>query len=416
MISTGVCDDFNSKRNPNASKISNAANELGVSNETVSNQVYVCPGRKLYSEETVREAVSFIASHCKTISWGLKRVVIKDGTVVRIPRLIRVDFPEQLFRIYSNSFEDKGEIYLKRRTFLKLVRILTASDEKLISAVDYVSGSLVCDCVNNLKRIVDTFGSHIVERKKMKHYINLVRNALKYQYSKIVTNTDDCSNSPELIPHNVEFGLKTKPQPKTKPHYSTWGVEFLRKELKRRGLNDKGKSEQLQVRLETNDSESSHESDLLENLSPVNLSDERYSEKSATEACTSLKFVDWFMLEKLPNFIDADKDQQQSYRDDAKLYVIEAYEKFLLFRAHKMRAINQNLAIQKSEEELIEHCKKSKNTKPLRIKATADYKMKWEALYKRELTVHAYGKRGVSWHGFFGKLFVQIFIILHFLL
>ena len=69
-----------------------------------------------------------------------------------------------------------------------------------------------------------------------------------------------------------------------------------------------------------------------------------------------------------------------------------------------------------SEEELIEHCKKFKNTKPLRIKATADYKMKWEALYKRELTVHAYGKRGVSWHGFFGIFFVQIFIILHFIL
>ena len=55
--------------------------------------------------------------------------------------------------------------------------------------------------------------------------------------------------------------------------------------------------------------------------------------------------------------------------------------------------------------------KKIRNTKPLQIKVTADYKMKWGALYKRELTVHAYGKRGVNWHGFFGNFFVQIYIL-----
>jgi hypothetical protein len=49
---------------------------------------------------------------------------------------------------------------------------------------------------------------------------------------------------------------------------------------------------------------------------------------------------------------------------------------------------------------MIAPCRKDKNVRSLHLKLVAYFKMKWEAMYQRELTTESYGKRGISWHGF----------------
>lgn len=71
----------------------------------------------------------------------------------------------------------------------------------------------------------------------------------------------------------------------------------------------------------------------------------------------------------------------------------------MLYQAHIMRVIIQNLNLQQYKEELEELCHMEKNSIPLHLWLVIDFKMKWEEMYLKETTVQNYGKQGSSWHG-----------------
>jgi len=77
--------------------------------------------------------------------------------------------------------------------------------------------------------------------------------------------------------------------------------------------------------------------------------------------------------------------------------VDDCSEKARIFLGHRLRTINQQLAIQRLVEEMEEKCLHTKSATEAIV--TLDYKMKLEPLYFREKTVDHYGKRGISWHG-----------------
>jgi hypothetical protein len=102
------------------------------------------------------------------------------------------------------------------------------------------------------------------------------------------------------------------------------------------------------------------------------------------------EIVLWFMLDEMPGFLSQFEDDE-SY-EDALQFVKDSYKKFHLFLGHKVRCANQNQAILAGKEDMIARCQKDKNVKPLHLKLVADFKMKWEAMYQRELMTESYGK------------------------
>lgn len=71
--------------------------------------------------------------------------------------------------------------------------------------------------------------------------------------------------------------------------------------------------------------------------------------------------------------------------------------KVKLFLGHRVRVINQQLAIRKQIEEMKQRCLENCGSDEAVL--TIDFKMKLEPLYFREKTVEHYGKRGISLHG-----------------
>ena len=87
-----------------------------------------------------------------------------------------------------------------------------------------------------------------------------------------------------------------------------------------------------------------------------------------------------------------------SKKQDALNVVDECNRKFKLFMSHSARCTNQNKAIQKIHDDMINECyTRSKSVTALMI---GDFKMKFEPLSSRETSIDHCGKRGISWHGF----------------
>jgi hypothetical protein len=76
--------------------------------------------------------------------------------------------------------------------------------------------------------------------------------------------------------------------------------------------------------------------------------------------------------------------------------VSDCQEKAVLFMAHRMRVVNQQVSIQKVLNIMKMNCV---NYGTKQCVVTIDYKMKLDPIYYREKTVDHYGKRGMSWHG-----------------
>lgn len=72
-------------------------------------------------------------------------------------------------------------------------------------------------------------------------------------------------------------------------------------------------------------------------------------------------------------------------------------QKCTLFMGHRLRVINQHIAIQTMQDEM--RLRRSTHKDPVEAHCLLDYKMKTEPTYFREKTVDHYWKRGISYHG-----------------
>lgn len=72
-----------------------------------------------------------------------------------------------------------------------------------------------------------------------------------------------------------------------------------------------------------------------------------------------------------------------------------AHEKAILFMGHRLRMVNQQVAIEKTLDSMRQNFLHGITECVI----TIDYKMKLDPIYYREKTVDHFGKRGMSWHG-----------------
>lgn len=106
-------------------------------------------------------------------------------------------------------------------------------------------------------------------------------------------------------------------------------------------------------------------------------------------SCNNLFYCMHYLKSTISNF--------KTFNESALKAVKGCTEKVTLFMGHRIRAINQQIEIQKIMDSMKHRCLCGKKSHECLI--TIDYKMKLKPIYYREKTVDHYGKWGISWQG-----------------
>ena len=283
-----------------------------------------------YDKGMVENAVKFIASpsNVAILSWGTKALVV-DEKKYFIPALSRKRNKARIYQSYvlwckANQFQnsENEDTYegVSKSKFMKMVSALTSGQSRLVKSVDYVTGFLVNDNLETLRRLGSHFSPNDTIRAELDHLLILVKVFLKYQYDTHVSHDSDCPS------HSI--------------------------------LNSLG----------------SHVCSSCEGT-PVD--------------CVGCRFPFW-VLEKVEELILPSHNEA--------LEVLKwCREKIHLYMGHRVRVLNQQIAIRDAIEGMEYRCEANKHSNEAHV--ILDYKMKFEALYFREKTTEHYGKRGISWHG-----------------
>ena len=123
---------------------------------------------------------------CLYISWETKDIKLTDNETVTLPALTRQKAPKHLYENYLVFCNDKdtdaaGESFpsISRGMFYEILTKITNGGEKMLTAVDYVTGVLVNDQVTLLQRIVDDLVS-IDMKPVLSNYIAIMRTAIRF--------------------------------------------------------------------------------------------------------------------------------------------------------------------------------------------------------------------------------------------
>lgn len=138
------------------------------------------------------------------LSWGAKIVKV-GGCKRKFPALCRKRSPARIFEAYKKWRADNSHFAMKRARFLEVVGAVTAGEARLVRAVDYVTGFLVSDNVDLLKRIVEwlTFMGHCTSSwaQTLSGHLDITRGFLKRSFDRhVIKESERPSNS---ISHSV---------------------------------------------------------------------------------------------------------------------------------------------------------------------------------------------------------------------
>jgi hypothetical protein len=155
-----------------------------------------------FNEEHARKAVKFIlhTSNVGALSWGSRPFRLSENESVTLPILVRRVSVKEMFERYCESVEVEEQI--KRSSFYTIVKAITHSDEKLLTAVDYVTGVLVNDQVSTLQDMIEAFACTPSRKEELTSQLELVRNFLKAQVGAHV-----CRENDSVPTHGLEYGL-----------------------------------------------------------------------------------------------------------------------------------------------------------------------------------------------------------------
>ena len=162
-----------------------------------------------FDPAAVEHAVKFILSPSNVgiLSWGTKNIHL-DGRRYVIPALCRKKCPARIFEAYC-SIADDSQKSVKRARFLEMINLFTAGETKLIRSVDYVTGILVNDNIETLKRIITHFGSSKLEKEQLNESLTLMKAFLKYQYDGHIKYESECPS--HSISHALGLEISTIP-------------------------------------------------------------------------------------------------------------------------------------------------------------------------------------------------------------
>jgi hypothetical protein len=109
-----------------------------------------------FKKKSILQAVNFILddSNVQLVPWGTKKIIL-DGHEIDSPRLVRREVVERLSIMYAEYYPDKHD-RIGSTSIKKIAKAITCTYQKAKTAVDYVSGILLYDNLDMLRKIATT--------------------------------------------------------------------------------------------------------------------------------------------------------------------------------------------------------------------------------------------------------------------
>ena len=171
----------------------------------VSGKVLETANRSLsrVPEQKIHSAIKFILASSNTcaLPWGTKAVRLLRRETITLPPLVRRMQLKDLYELYTAT--ESSDSRLGQTTFNKIAGSITQQNPALLSAVDYVTGTLVHDSLEVLQDIVDMFTSSTEDKENFTNWLDIMRNFVKVQYDRHAVLEDD--NVPT---HGLRHALK----------------------------------------------------------------------------------------------------------------------------------------------------------------------------------------------------------------
>ena len=161
--------------------------------------VSILPKKKTivrYDHHIVDQALNYVLSPLcvGVLSWGTKTITL-DRRKNEFPGLCRKRSPTRIYESYRKWCSDNNYSQMKRTRFLELVGAVTAGEARLVRAVDYVTGFLVNDNLDLLKRIVEwlDFNGFCTSSKSQElvQRLDVSRSFLKYTFNSHITQESE---------------------------------------------------------------------------------------------------------------------------------------------------------------------------------------------------------------------------------
>lgn len=134
------------------------------------------------------------------LSWGVNPVKLSKTEIVTLPSFVRRHTIKTLHDVYERTFQKDR---VTRATFYRVVKKVTKKGEKLLAAVDYVTGVLVTDPVAGIQNVIDRFTDGALQ-ESLTHRLEIVANFLKNSKHALLHEHEDA----EMVPtHSTKYGL-----------------------------------------------------------------------------------------------------------------------------------------------------------------------------------------------------------------
>ena len=171
-------------------------------------------------DDVVHKVVDFILSSKNVVpnSYGIKQVKLSRDEIIVLPKLQRKNQRIKLYKDYKEMSSSSDQYSICRQTFYQIINRITAYEQVSLSAIDYVTVSLVnetCEVLNNIveKVVVPT------DQQKASDMIHSAKYFLKHQYNSHCVKKND-----DVCYHGLGYGLSKTMETRTSTQCS--GCKF----------------------------------------------------------------------------------------------------------------------------------------------------------------------------------------------
>ena len=171
-------------------------------------------------DDVVHKVVDFILSSKNVVpnSYGIKQVKLSRDEIIVLPKLQRKNQRIKIYEDYKVMSSSFNQYSICRQTFYQIINKITAYEQVSLSAIDYVTASLVnetCEVLDNIveKVVIPT------DQQKASDMIHSAKYFLKHQYNSHCVKKHD-----DVCYHGLSYGLSKRMETRTSTQCS--GCKF----------------------------------------------------------------------------------------------------------------------------------------------------------------------------------------------
>jgi len=204
------------------------------------------------NESDIKYAVNYILNELNVtpLSYGHKTVPIGNGNQVILPKLQRKRVREDIIRDYKNLCVTNARKPISRTQMYNILNAVTTTDQVSISAIDYVTSSLVNETTETLQFIIEKLVP-LTHAKKASDIVQSTAHFLKHEYGQHIMKENDniCYHglSYSLAKNNIVPKLNTSCMQCKFPFFCVSYLQTLLKNYRNVSSTDEQLSDAIQV-------------------------------------------------------------------------------------------------------------------------------------------------------------------------